>query len=143
MTPFQEKICFGLWLAASSAVATVATYFTEGETRFLFATGSSSIMVAGFLAMVFKHPTKDTIQQVVGRCGISILGGIFATIPALHYLGLEKRADENLFVLGGVAACVCTAFFILGVQLLRRLEKKGGFFADKILKKYGPDEEET
>lgn len=142
MSAYQEKILFGAWILAGSALSWLGNVFTQGETRFVFATGVSSVFMAGFLSMMFKHPTKDTIQQVLGRFGISVMAGIFGTIPVLHYFGLEEKAEQNIHVLSGVSCVVCILFFILGVKVLQRLEKKGGIFADKIIRRYVPDDEE-
>lgn len=143
MSPFQEKILFGAWLLATSALSYFATLFTAGETRWLFMTFVSSLLMSGFLAMMFKQP-EDTIQQVIGRCGIAILGGIFASQPVAHWFQLST-VETNLIHLGGVSAGVCTAFFLVGVRLLKIIEARSPLIAEKIFKKYipGSDPPET
>lgn len=137
MDAFHEKIFFGLTLLASAVFSFFGTVLTAGETRWLFMTALTSLLTSGFLALMFKK-TSDTIQYVTGRCGIAILGGIFGTQPAVHYLGITS-VETNIITLGGVSAAACAATFMVGFVFLKLLEAKAPAFAERILKRYGGD----
>lgn len=137
MDNFHEKIFFGLTVLASAVFSFFGTILTAGETRWLFMTALTSLLTSGFLALMFKK-VDDTIQYVVGRCGIAILGGIFGTQPAVHYLGITN-VETNIITLGGVSAAACAATFILGYCFLKLLESRAPGFAERILKKYVPE----
>lgn len=137
MNPFHEKIFFGFTVLSSAFMSFLGAVLTEGETRWFFMTGIVSLITSGFLALMFKK-LDDTIQYVAGRCGIAILGGIFGTQPAVHYLSITT-AETNIITLGGVSAVACTFTFIIGFTLLKLVESRSPAFADRILKRYVPE----
>lgn len=136
MNPFHEKLTFGATLLASSMFSALGAIFTSGETRWLFVTFTVSFLMSGFLALMFKKP-EDTIQLVIGRCGFSIISGIFGTYQVVERFGISS-ARTDIISLGGIAAGVCIAAFLIGFALLRIVESKAPQLADKLFKRYTP-----
>lgn len=134
MNPFHEKLMFGFTLGTSALASWLGAMATNGETRWLFVTLATSMMMSGFMALMFKKP-EETIQLVVGRCGLSVFCGIFATRPVVHYLKLES-AYSDIISLGGISSLVCVAGFFVGFALLKIVEIKSPAIADKWFKRF-------
>lgn len=136
MTYTQEKITYGLAAMASAAMATLGAVMSEGESRWLFVTLTSSILTACFLALVFKR-VDETIRIVIGRAGLSILGGVLGSHYIVRQYGL-KIVDNDIVALAGVAAGVTMGGFIIGYPLLQLINAKSGTISQKIFKKFFP-----
>ena len=136
MTYTQEKITYGLAAMASAGMSTLGAILTDGESRWLFVTITSSILTACFLALVFKR-VDETIRIVIGRAGLSILGGVLGSRYIVHRYALTS-AENDIVALAGVAAAVTIAGFIIGYPLLQLINSRSGTLAEKIFKKFGP-----
>lgn len=136
MTPFHEKILFGLSILASAAASTMGAVLSTGETRWLYVTITSCILTAAFLALVFKR-SDETIRIVVGRSGLSILGGVLGSRFIVHKYGITA-ANSDVVALAGIAAAVCMGAFIIGYPLLQLVNSKSGGLAKKIYDKWTP-----
>lgn len=134
MHPFQEKIYFGAITLASTAFSTLGVVMTTGDTRWIYATFAASSLTSGFLSLMFKR-ADETIRLVIGRCGFAILGGILATKPTIHYLGLEVIADNDLVSLAAMSSATCIGTFFVGYAMLALLEKSAPQIAEKWFKK--------
>ena len=136
MTYTQEKITYGLAAMASAGMSTLGAILTDGESRWLFVTITSSILTACFLALVFKR-VDETIRIVIGRAGLSILGGVLGSRYIVHRYALTS-AENDIVALAGVAAAVTIGGFIIGYPLLQLINSRSGTLAEKIFKKFGP-----
>ena len=136
MNPIQEKLFFGSSLLASAAASAIGAILTTGETRWLCVTFAVSFLMSGFLALMFKKP-EDTIQLVIGRCGMAILGGIFGTYFVVDKFKIAA-AQTDVIALGGISGFVCIICFLLGFVFLKMLEDRAPTLATKIFKKYIP-----
>ena len=136
MTYTQEKITYGLAAMASAGMSTLGAILTDGESRWLFVTITSSILTACFLALVFKR-VDETIRIVIGRAGLSILGGVLGSRYIVHRYAMTS-AENDIVALAGVAAAVTIGGFILGYPLLQLINSRSGTLAEKIFKKFGP-----
>lgn len=134
MNTFHEKVFFGAVTLASSAFSALGAILSVGETRWLYVTLASSSLMSGFLALMFKRQ-EETIRLVVGRCGFAVLGGIMATKPAVHYLGIAD-AQTDIIALAGVSSLVCIATFFVGYALLKIVEIQAPEVAEKWFKKF-------
>ena len=134
MNALDEKVMFGSTLLASSASSLVGAILTTGDERWLFVTFTVSFLMSGFLALMFKR-SQETIQLVVGRCGFSIFGGIFATHPIVKWAGITT-AQTDVIALAGVSSCVCIATFFVGFYILKLLETHGPAIAEKWFRKF-------
>jgi hypothetical protein len=135
MNQFQEKIFFGVTTLASSSFSLLGAMLTTGETRWLYVTLASSIMMSGFIALMFKKPS-ESIQLVIGRCGFAILAGVLATRPIVHQMGLSEIVNADVISLAGVSAATCIAAFFVGVQILRAVERAAPSLVDKWFKRF-------
>lgn len=136
MNPIQEKLFFGCSLLASAAASAIGAILTTGETRWLCVTFAVSFLMSGFLALMFKKP-EDTIQLVVGRCGVAILGGIFGTYFVVDKFKIAA-ANTDVIALGGISGFVCIVCFLIGFAFLRMVEDRAPSIASKLFKKYVP-----
>jgi hypothetical protein len=93
--------------------------------------------MSGFLALMCKR-ADDTIQLVVGRCGFSIMGGIFLTKPVVHYLSLDEVTLNDAIALAGTSSAVCFGVFFVGYAGLRIIEARSPAIAEKWFKKLEP-----
>ena len=135
MSYFHEKIILGLAGLASSSVALLGAVMVADEAmRYFYATASIAILTAVFLALVFRR-TDETIRLVIGRCGLSILSGIFGTRWAIHYFQLQQT-DADIVLLMGLAGVVTIAGFLVGFALLKIINRKASQIAEKIADKY-------
>lgn len=134
MTTHLEKMTFGTFTAVPAVISAVGAILTEGDTRWLCITAFISFLTSGFLSLMFKKP-DETIQIVVGRAGIAILGGMFATRPVVHMFALEDVYKDAIY-LAAVSSGVCVGMFSVGVALLKILEASAPTLANKIFKKY-------
>ena len=136
MTYTQEKITYGIAAITSAAASTFGAVLTNGESRWLFVTITTSILTACFLALVFKR-VDEGIRIVIGRAGLSILGGVLGSRYIVHQYGLTI-VDNDIVALAGVAAGVTMAGFLVGYPLLQLINAKSGKIADRIFKKFIP-----
>lgn len=134
MNPFHDKLFFGASVLTGAAFSTLGAVLTEGESRWLFATLTASIMMSAFLALMFKK-SEEAILAVVGRCGFAVFGGIFMTRPVVHFLRLEEEVYKDIISLAGMASLVCIGTFFVGYALLKLLEIKSPAIAKVIYKK--------
>ena len=104
---------------------------TDGEARWIYVTMAVSGLVAGFLSLLFK---ARTIRSVVGRSGIAILGGIFATKPIMFWMNIQPNGLD-VIELGAAAGLVTILTFFVGRQLLFLLDRKAPGLAQKIIDK--------
>ena len=140
MTYTGEKAIYGLATIGGSGLSALGAIMSQGEARYLYVTLAVSIVTAAFCAIVFKSRTEN-MRTVVGRCGLSILGGIFGTRYALHKEWLTV-VDEDVIILGGQAIGVTIASFFVGFWVLHLLNRRGKDLADKVFAKWIPDSEE-
>lgn len=136
MTYTQEKITYGVAAITSAAASTFGAILTDGESRWLFVTITASILTACFLALIFKR-VDEGIRLVIGRAGLSILGGVLGSRYIVHQYGI-KAVDNDIVALAGVAAGVTMAGFLIGYPLIQLVNAKSGTIADKIFKKWLP-----
>jgi hypothetical protein len=136
MNPLQEKLLFGSSLLASAASSAVGAILTTGETRWLCVTFAVSFLMSGFLALMFKK-SEDTIQLVIGRCGVAILGGIFGTYYVVDKFKIIS-VQTDVIALGGISGLVCILCFLIGYAFLRMVEDRAPAIASKLFKKYIP-----
>lgn len=137
MTYTQEKIFFGLSTMLSSALFALGAVLTDEEqARWIYVTLACSVMTAGFLALIFKK-REETMAIVVGRSGMSILGGVFGSKAVVEWLGWQSP-HSDIVILGGIAIVACIFSFIIGFVLLNMLNTKSSQIAKKIFDKYLP-----
>lgn len=135
MNSFHEKLFFGVTTIISSGFSLLGAIVSTGEARWLYVTLASSCMMSGFLAMMCKGPEDGSIRRMVGRCGISILGGILATQPVVKHLGYEQAVDANIIALAGISSVTCIGTFFLGMPFISILEKSAPKIVEKWFKK--------
>lgn len=136
MTYTQEKITYGVAAITASGFSTLGAMMTEGESRWFFVTFTASILTACFLALIFKR-VDEGIRLVIGRAGLSILGGVLASRFLVDRFNLSV-VHQDIVALAGVAAAVTIACFIVGYPLLQIINSKSGTIADRIFKKWMP-----
>ena len=136
MTYTQEKIFYGVAALVSAASSTMGAVLSTGESRWFLVTITSSILTACFLSLVFKR-VDEGIRIVIGRAGLSIVGGVLASRYIVHRYGISV-VDNDVVALAGVAAGVTIGGFLIGYPLLQLINAKGGTIAEKIFKKFGP-----
>lgn len=136
MTYTQEKMTYGVAAITSAAASTLGAMMTEGESRWFFVTMTSSILTACFLALIFKR-ADEGIRLVIGRAGLSILGGVLGSRWVVHQFDLSV-VHQDIVALAGVSAGVTIAGFIVGYPLLQLVNAKSGTIAEKIFKKFTP-----
>ena len=137
MSAIQDKIMFGFATLCAAVSAGTGAHFTAGETRWFFVTLASSFLMSGFLALMCKKP-EETIQLVVGRCGFAVMGGILATKPVVHFMGLAETTMTDAVDLAGASAGVCFVTFFVGFDFLRIVESQAPEIAQKWFKKLDP-----
>lgn len=137
MTYTQEKIFFGLASLVSSGLFAMGAILADGaEARWVYVTLACSVITAGFLALIFKKQ-DETMRIVVGRSGMSILGGIFGSKGLVEWLGW-KAPHTDIVILGGIAVATCIFSFIIGYVLLHMVNNKSSQIAKKIFDKFIP-----
>lgn len=136
MTYTQEKITYGIAAMVSAAASTFGAVVSEGESRWLFVTITASILTACFLALIFKR-ADEGIRLVIGRAGLSILGGVLGSRYIVSHYGITA-VNNDIVALAGVAAGVTMAGFVVGYPLLQLINSKSGTLAEKIFKKFTP-----
>jgi hypothetical protein len=136
MTYTQEKITYGVGAILASSMSTIGALMTDGESRWFFVTMTSSILTACFLALIFKR-ADEGIRLVVGRSGLSILGGILASRAIVHHWQVNY-INEDIVLMAGLAAAVTIGCFILGFPFLQLMNSKSGTIVAKIFKKWMP-----
>ena len=133
MTQHHERIFFGITSIFASSVSLMGAIMTDGEARWIYVTMAVSGLVAGFLSLMFKA-RGETIRSVVGRSGIAILGGIFATKPIMFWMKIQPNGLD-VIELGAAAGLVTILTFFVGRQLLFLLDRKAPGLAQKIIDK--------
>jgi hypothetical protein len=113
MTYTQGKIFFGLASILSSALFAMGAILTDGEqARWIYVTLACSVITASFLALIFKKK-DETMAIVVGRSGMSILGGVFGSKGIVQWLNWQSP-HSGVVILGGIAVAACIFSFIIG-----------------------------
>ena len=135
MSPFIEKIGFGLSSLAFTAFSTMGAMMTTGETRWVYVTLASSSMMSGFLSLMFKAP-DETVRLAIGRFGFAIMGGILGTKPIIHQLGFSQLCETDIISLGGLSAATSILTFFLGVGVLKSLELAAPQIVEKWFRKF-------
>jgi hypothetical protein len=138
MSYTAEKIFFGLAVLLSSAFSTLGAILTDGETRWIMVTFTSSILTAAFLSLVFKR-VDETIRHVVGRSGLAILGGMLGSRYLVHRYGISF-VDGDVVGLAGLAAAVTLVGWLIGYWLLVIANANGKKIADKLFKRWMGDQ---
>jgi FtsH-binding integral membrane protein len=136
MTYTQEKMTYGVAALSASAASTIGAMMTEGESRWFFVTMTSSILTACFLALIFKR-ADEGIRLVIGRAGLSIMGGVLASRAIVHHWQVNYF-NEDIVLMAGLAAGVTIGCFIVGYPLLQLINSKSGTLAERIFKKWMP-----
>lgn len=137
MTYTQEKIFFGLVSIVSSTIFGLGAILTnEEQARWIYVTLACSVMTAGFLALIFKRQ-DETMRIVVGRSGMSILGGVFGSKGVVQYFGWQSP-HSDVVILGGIAIISCIFSFIIGFVVLEMLNSKSSVIAKKLFDKFFP-----
>lgn len=131
MTYFQEKIVFGGATFLSSAISGLGAILTVGEARWVYITLCMSIITASFLSLLFKR-LDESVRVVIGRCGISILLGIFGTRALFHYYDLTLANDDSL-ILGGLSCLVTTVGFFIGYEILGILNSESRSITQRLV----------
>lgn len=131
MTFQTERTLYGVGSMISAAMFQLAAIFSPSESRWIFATLATSIMMALCLTLIFKGK-DDTINFVVGRAIFSILAGILLTKPFVHYFNIMS-AHEDIIVLSGCASICCVAGYIIGVAILRYLMQRSDYLAKRLV----------
>lgn len=134
MTYTQEKITYGIAAITSATASTFGAVLTSGESRWLFVTITASILTACFLALIFKR-VDEGIRLVIGRAGLSILGGVLGSRFIVHHYGITV-VDSDIVALAGVAAAVTMGGFLVGYPLIQIINAKSGTLAERIFKKW-------
>jgi predicted Co/Zn/Cd cation transporter (cation efflux family) len=137
MTYTGEKVIYGVATIGGSGFSALGAIMTHGEARYFYVTLAVSIVTAAFCAIVFKRQ-DEAMRVVVGRCGLSILGGIFGTRYALHK-GWLTVVDGDVIILGSQAIVVTILSFFVGFYILHILNRNGKDLADRIFKKWSVD----
>lgn len=131
MTFQTERMLFGAGSMLSAALFQMAAIFSPAESRWIFVTLATSIMMALCLTLIFKGK-DDTINFVVGRAVFSIMSGILLTKPFVYYLNIET-VHSDIIILSGCASICCIAGYIVGVAILRYLMKNSDYLAKKFV----------
>ncbi len=137
MSRFEEQFFLGIFSFFSSVSLWLGAYMTDGDTRWLYITFASSVTTAACLSLYFKKE-KETIKIIIGRSGISIMGGIFGTKIATPYFESVDFHSDGV-ALAGIASGVCCLSFIVGVGVINAISKKADEIAKKIVEKYTKD----
>lgn len=136
MTHFQEKAVLGVASIASSSVSALGAIMVGDDVlRYLYVTLTVSILTASFMALVFRR-AHEGISVVVGRCGLSILGGVFGTRVLMTHFHIEA-ADRDIVYLMGLSGAVTIASFLVGVVILQLINKRATTIAERILARWG------
>ena len=93
-----------------------------------------STLTAAFLALVFRRQ-HEGIATVVGRCGLSILGGIFGTRVLLHHFQIAGASDDIVYLMA-ISGGVTIASFLVGVVFLKLIEKRAAAISENILRRF-------
>jgi len=103
--------------------------------RYLYLTITVSIITSAFLALVFRK-SDENMRHVVGRCGLSMLGGVFGTRMIMHHSNIVSANDDIVYLMG-FAGAVTMLSFIIGFVCLQLIEKRSTAIAERILTHYG------
>lgn len=133
MNQFYDKLFFGSSVLLSAASSATGAILSGSESRWLYVTLASSILMSAFLALMFKKP-EEAIKLVVGRCGLSVFGGVLLTRPIIHYAKLEIVYND-IIALAGASSAVCVLTFFVGFAFLKIIEAKAPNLAEKLFKK--------
>lgn len=128
---FHEKLLFGALSVISSSFLWMGAIMTTGESRWLYLTAAASIMMSGFLSLVFRRP-DESIRLVIGRAGIATLGGIFGTKFVVHHYDLGIAIEDGIN-LAGIASLVCVTVFFVGIKALNILSTRADSILEKLL----------
>lgn len=130
----QERILFTLsWLGAiSGSFGGLAV--SQEEQRWFFVTCIVAFATSGFLTLGLKGD-KETIRVILGRSGIALLTGVFATWPVVDYFNIES-AHTSMISLGGICSLTTSVGFVFGLAILEAVIKRRSAYIDKALKKY-------
>lgn len=131
MSWWQEKIVFAGSIFCAAAAAWLGAMFSDEQVAWLFVTVAASVLTAGFLALVFRRPTEG-IGVVIGRCGISILGGVLGTRIGVEVLGIDAAHSDPIY-LAGVTTMFCAAGFFVGFALVRELDESSPKIAKRLM----------
>lgn len=136
MSFVQDRILFTIsWLGAM-----VGSYsgivVSQEEQRWFFVTLTAAFATSGILTLGLKGD-GETIRVIIGRAGVALLTGIFATYPVVNSFNLET-AHTSLISLGGIACLVTAAGFLFGYTGLEILMRRRAAYAEKLIKKWMP-----
>lgn len=136
MTFAQDRIMFTLSWLGSIGASYAGIAVSPSEQRWFFVTLCAAFATSGILTLGLKGD-GETIRVIVGRAGVALLFGIFATYPVVNWFSIES-AHESLVALGGIAALVTAVGFVVGFTGLESLMRRRALLAEKLLKKYLP-----
>lgn len=136
MTFAQDRILFTLSWIGSIAGSYSGIVVSQAEQRWFFVTLTAAFATSGILTLGLKGD-DETIRVIVGRAGVALLIGIFATYPVVNYFNMES-AHTSLVSLGGIACLVTAAGFVFGYTGLQILMNRRAKLAERLLKKYLP-----
>ena len=96
MTLTQEKVFFGVTTYLGSGLCSMGAIVNSGELRWIYVTLAVGVMTSAFLALLFKKAT-DTIQIVVGWCGLSIMMSMVDSKVVVHFYNTKSPGRKMMF----------------------------------------------
>lgn len=118
----DDKFFLGILTLISVVASWLGSFFAPDDVRWLCVCLAISFMTSTLLSLIFRKP-DEKMQLVAARCGITILGSLFATRLAVHYFNIES-AHTDLINLGGVNFMVVIGIYFLGFSGLKYLENR-------------------
>lgn len=131
MSYTQEKIFLGICSLAGSGISFLGALLSTGDVRWFCVTLSMSFITSCLLSLMFKQP-EETIQLVVARCGLTILGGVFLTKYVAWQFNIQT-IHTDIVAFGGLACLVSIITFVVGYKALRYLERRSEYLARKFV----------
>jgi hypothetical protein len=130
-TYYHEKLIFTAAAVISSGIMYIGAIMTTGDSQWLFATGSVSVLVSAFLSLTFRR-SSESIRVVIGRCGITILLSVFGTRFVVYYCKLAEVTKDDMMMLGAITMAVCLAAYFPGHSMIRGLDRQSNSIGQSL-----------
>jgi len=130
MTPYLEKLLIGFGGMVSSSTLALGAIMTTGELRWIYVTLAVGMMTSVFLTLLLKRPT-DTVQVIIGRCGLSIMFSMVGSKLVVHFYKITG-ADSDVVILSAITMGVCVVGYTLGHNFVRMLARNSEKESSKL-----------
>jgi hypothetical protein len=138
MSWYHEKLFFFVNTVLSSGLLWLGSLLTDGDVRWIYATGAASIMMSGSVGLALRKES-DSVRILIARTCMGIVGGIFGTKVLLHSFSalhhIRSQTETDFMLLSGVASGVALVAHVFGYAIIKSADDSAQNVASRIVER--------